>query len=113
MSDKSATTKAAPQGLDHEAAEGHKLEHMCCTKADWQKERGREPALLAHYCDEWDGMTMDALCPEWPCACVIGNAYETGYADALKAAEERLDESRENQGVAWAADEIGKMRKGE
>ena len=39
-------------------------------KADCLKERGKElTGKYTHYCIDWDGLTMDETCEEWPCLC--------------------------------------------
>jgi len=44
-----------------------------------KKERGRVlDGSYRHYCWEWDGMTMDDSCPEWPCHCLWYRSYGVG-----------------------------------
>ena len=32
-----------------------------------------------HWCPEWDGLTIDETCPEWPCGCGAERAsYDAG-----------------------------------
>jgi hypothetical protein len=39
---------------------------------DSRKERGRPlTGRYAHYCRDWDFLTIDETCPEWPCGCGI------------------------------------------
>lgn len=34
------------------------------------QERGRVlTGDFAHFCMDWDGLTIDETCPEWPCIC--------------------------------------------
>lgn len=53
---------------------GGKMKIELRGRADWEKwclrERGRVlDGIYAHYCNDWDDLTMDETCPEWPCAC--------------------------------------------
>lgn len=41
---------------------------------DWEQDCMRERGKLltgkyAHWCPDWDFLTIDETCPEWPCAC--------------------------------------------
>lgn len=35
------------------------------------RERGRMPRQHAHFCIDWDHLTIDEDCPEWPCVCAF------------------------------------------
>jgi hypothetical protein len=47
---------------------------MMAPSVDWivdsLRERGRVlTGRMGHWCEEWDGLTIDESCPEWPCGC--------------------------------------------
>lgn len=52
------------------------LEPMPAEWVEWcLRERGR--VLVGehgHFCPDWDGLTMDETCDEWPCPCSVGDA---------------------------------------
>lgn len=50
------------------------------------RERGRVlTGKYAHWCWDWDDMTMDETCPEWPCACARDlMAEREGAADEFE-----------------------------
>jgi hypothetical protein len=42
---------------------------------DCMFERGRIlKGEYCHWCNEWDFLTMDETCDEWPCGCAVSDA---------------------------------------
>ncbi len=40
------------------------------------RKRGRLPGKYAHFCIDWDDLTIDEDCPEWPCICAAELGFE-------------------------------------
>jgi uncharacterized protein (DUF4415 family) len=53
-----------------------------------RRERGRPlTGRYAHYCRDWDLLTIDETCPEWPCGCGIEeyvDASGPGWRERLR-----------------------------
>lgn len=59
--------------------------------SDWEEDcmRDRGKVLTgahAHWCPEWDGLTIDETCFEWPCGCSI--------SDSARASQSQIEEPR-------------------
>lgn len=51
--------------------------------SDWEEDSRRERGRVligaaAHWCPEWDYLTIDEHCPEWPCVCAAELIQQAG-----------------------------------